>query len=93
MDAALSLVREQHAAELGTLRKQLSAQHSQREALLTQQVQQLEERLVECMRRQDGAAAAGGRGMGVANLEHAQRLFQETLSSLKKDVVAFVSNE
>lgn len=90
MDLALSQARQRHEAALRALRAQLSSQHVRKENVLTQQIRQLEERLVECLREQDrkgsGGGGGGGRGMG-----EVQQLFQATLTSLKKDVTVFVS--
>ena len=87
---ALSEAKKRYHADLGALQEQLAAQHGQKEILLAQQIQQLEEKLVTCLKDQD-LKAGDGHGMGGANVERIQQLFQTTMSSLKKDVVAFVS--
>ena len=95
MDLALLQAKKRHEADLVALRAQLSSQHLRKEDVLTQQMQQLEERFVGCLREQDGKGSGGnggnGRRMGGANLEQVQRLFKETLASLKEDVTSFVS--
>lgn len=90
VELALSEAKTRSHVELNVLREQLSAQHSRRETLLVQQVQQLEEKLVNCLKEQDRKVDRG-RGVGGASVERIQQLFQMTLSSLKKDMVAIVS--
>lgn len=90
MELAISEAKKHYRIELDAVREQVSAQHRRKEALLVRQVQQLEEKLVNFLKEQDRTADRG-RGMGGASMEHVQQLFQMTLSSLKEDVVTFVS--
>ncbi len=74
---------------MGELRRQLLKQHGWEKDLLTQQVVQLEARLVECLRKKDIVAGGnGGRGMGGVHMEEVLRA---TTDSLKRDVMALVS--
>ena len=91
---AVSECKRSYEARFRELRHQLQKQHSQEKDLLTQQVVQLEARLVECLRDRDynGAKGAGdsndGCGMGGAKVEAA---FRTAADSLQSDIMALVS--
>ena len=90
MESVLSEAKKHYRADLEALREKLSTQHRQKEAVLTQQIQQLEEKLVNCLKDQDTKLRSGCDVDG-DKVERIQQLFQAQMSSLKKDVVEFVS--
>ena len=82
---------ESRQRRFGDLRRQLLRQHAREKDLLTQQVVQLEARLVECLRERDSVARGkGGEGCGMGGAD-VEEILRRTSDSLKRDMMALVS--
>ena len=85
----MSESRQRYEARFKELRHHLTNQHVREKDALTQQVVQLEARLVECLKESDVVAGgSGGRGVGVTDVEG---LLRTATESLRKDMMALVS--